>query len=182
MIGAGIAFSIVSSRMWFAMGRAGALPAWFASIHPTHHTPSNATWAQIGLFFVVGLGGAALVGIDNVYLVGGLVTVFAAIIIYVAANTGLTLHMWTRRRAEFRWLSHGAFPAISTAVLIALFYKSLFPIPATPIVYAPIIVGVWLLLGLLIVFVLRLSGREDWLQRAAAATEQSSLETSNATS
>ena len=35
-------FFMASSRLLFGMGRAKLLPAWFAEIHPTHHTPANA--------------------------------------------------------------------------------------------------------------------------------------------
>jgi amino acid transporter len=171
VIGAGVGMSIVSSRMWFAMGRVGALPAFFAIIHPTYLTPSFATWLQISLFFVVGFGGAAVFGIDNLYLVGGLIAVFAAIIIYIAANLGLTYHMWTRHRADFRWRAHGIYPAVSTIALLILSFNSIVPLPPSPVVWAPVIVAVWIFLGLLIIAMMRFFGREEWLQRAAAATE-----------
>ena len=35
-------FFMASSRLLFGMGRAKLLPAWFAQVHPTHHTPANA--------------------------------------------------------------------------------------------------------------------------------------------
>ncbi len=35
-------FFMASSRLLFGMARATLLPAWFARIHPTHHTPVNA--------------------------------------------------------------------------------------------------------------------------------------------
>ena len=35
-------FFMASSRLLFGMGRSKLLPAWFAEIHPTHHTPANA--------------------------------------------------------------------------------------------------------------------------------------------
>lgn len=33
---------VASSRLLFSLGRAGMLPAWFAVLHPRHHTPRNA--------------------------------------------------------------------------------------------------------------------------------------------
>ena len=35
-------FYMATSRLLFSMGRAQLLPAWFARIHPTHGTPTNA--------------------------------------------------------------------------------------------------------------------------------------------
>ena len=35
-------FFLAASRLLFGMGRARLLPAWFAQVHPTHHTPTNA--------------------------------------------------------------------------------------------------------------------------------------------
>lgn len=172
IIGAAIGMSIVSSRMWFAMGRVGALPACFATVHPKYLTPLVATWLQIALFFVVGLGGAAWFGIDNLYLVGSLIQVFAAIIIYIAANVGLTYYMWTRHRADFRWTYHGFYPAVSTIVLLIVCYYSIVPLPAPPILWAPLIVGVWIALGLLVIGTMHFMGKKEWPQRAAVATEE----------
>jgi amino acid transporter len=171
IVGAGVGMSMVSSRMWFAMARVGALPAVFARVHPRFQTPAAATWLQIALFFVVGLGGALWFGIDNLYLVGGLITVFAAIFIYIAANVGLFYHMWRRHRAAFHWRQHGVYPAVSTIALVILCYKSIVPLPDYPVRWAPIIVAAWMTLGLGLVAVMFALGREDWLHRAAAAVE-----------
>lgn len=171
IIGAGVGMAIISTRMWFAMGRVGALPHYFATVHPKYFTPLHATQFQIALFFAVGLGAAAWFGIDNVYLVGGLISVFAAVIIYVAANVGLSYHMWVRHRAEFNWRQHGLYPTASTLILLILCYKSVIPLPAAPASWAPLIVAVWISLGLLVILLMRFLGHEELLQRAAASSE-----------
>jgi amino acid transporter len=171
IIGAGVGMSMVSSRMWFAMARVGALPALFASVHPRFQTPVAATWLQIALFVVVGIGGALWFGIDNLYLVGGLITVFAAIFIYIAANVGLSYYMWKRHRADFRWRQHGVYPFVSTIALLILCYKSIVPLPDYPVRWAPIIVAIWMLMGLLLVMVSFAMGREEWLHRTATAAQ-----------
>jgi amino acid transporter len=164
-----IAFSIVSTRMWFAMGRAGALPKSFARVHSTYRTPTVATLAQIGFFLVSGLGGAAWVGIDDLYIAGGLTTVFAAIFIYVMANIGLAKHMFTRERHAFRLVTHGVLPLVSTALLLVILYKSVVPLPDFPLLYGPVVVAVWMAVGLVVVAFLRFTGRRRWLDRAGAA-------------
>jgi amino acid transporter len=170
IIGVAIAFSIVSSRMWFAMGRAGALPRPFARVHPSYKTPTVATFAQIAFFIVSGLGGAAWVGIDAIYLAGGLTTVFAAIFIYVLANVGLMKHMLTRDRPAFRVVQHAVFPLVSTVVLLIILYRSIVPLPTFPMLYGPIVVAVWMAVGLCLFIALRLTGRRRWLDRAGAAS------------
>lgn len=177
VLASSIASSIVSTRMWYAMGRVGALPRAFATIHERYRSPSTATWLQIALFIVVGVGGALLTGIDNIYLVGGLTITFAAIIIYVLANVGLTVHMWRRDRRRFNWLLHFGFPVVSTVALAILFYKSLIPLPASPIIDAPVTVLVWLIVGVVVLFALARRGREDWLIRASAAAEGGTIDT-----
>lgn len=170
IIGVAISFSIVSSRMWFAMGRVGALPRIFARIHPSYRTPTVATLAQIGFFLVSGLGGAAWVGIDDLYLAGGLTTVFAAIFIYVLANIGLMRHMLTRNRGAFRLVPHAVLPFVSTVLLLAMFYKSVVPLPTYPMLYGPIVVAVWMAVGLSLIAVLRFTGNRRWLARAGASS------------
>jgi amino acid transporter len=169
--GAGVGMSMVSSRMWFAMARAGVLPAFFAAVSPRYQTPSAASWLQIALFFVVGIGSALWFGIDNVYLVGGLINVFAAIFIYIAANVGLTYHMWTRHPHAFRWRQHAVYPLVSTVALLVLCYKSILPLPDYPVRWAPIIVAIWMMVGIMVIAVMLARGRQGWLHRAAAAAE-----------
>ena len=148
VVGAGIAYSLVSSRMWFAMARDGVLPRSFAVVHTRFQTPTLATWAQITLTLLTGLGGAALVGIDNLYLAGCMVTVFASLFVYISANCGLTLHMLGRSPEKLKPFRHVVLPTVSTLLLLFILYKSLIPFPAYPVSVSAIVfiawVGLWL--------------------------------------
>lgn len=57
---------IASSRLLFSMGRGGMIPDWFASVHPTHHTPRNAL-LFVGVISLIGpfVGKSALIPIVN---------------------------------------------------------------------------------------------------------------------
>jgi hypothetical protein len=59
---------------------------------------------------------------------------------------------------------HVIFPVASTLVLLYAIYKS-FPL-STPYDLAPIVDGVWFVIGVVILLVLRARGNEDWLAKA----------------
>jgi hypothetical protein len=46
--------------------------------------------------------------------------------------------------------------------LVWVAYKSLNPLPAAPVRYAPIVAGLWLVFGLLVLWTLQRSGRDRW--------------------
>ncbi len=73
-------------------------------------------------------------------------------------------------RDEFNWLLRIGFPVISTAALIYVTIKSFQPFPSFPYNYAPLIDGVWLAIGIVILGVLWLRGKDEWLAKAAGAT------------
>jgi hypothetical protein len=61
---------------------------------------------------------------------------------------------------------HAFFPLLGTVALIFVGYSSLTPWPAPPVAYAPWIVGVWLVLGVLVLVVMKLRGQEEWMVKA----------------
>jgi hypothetical protein len=89
------------------------------------------------------------------------------IFIYVVANIGIIHYFWTTARGEFSWLRHFLFPAGTSLVLVYSLYISFVPPPANPNNWAPWVAGLWLLLGMAILWWMKLAGREDWLSRAA---------------
>jgi hypothetical protein len=56
--------------------------------------------------------------------------------------------------------------------LIFVGYSSLVPWPIPPVAYAPWMVAVWLILGLVILLVMRLRGQEQWMLKAGSVTEE----------
>ena len=59
---------------------------------------------------------------------------------------------------------------ISTAALVYVTIKSFQPFPSFPYNYAPLIDGAWLVIGIVILTVLWLRGKTEWLAKAAGAT------------
>jgi amino acid transporter len=161
----------VSTRIWFKMGETGTLPKWFGQVHPVHRTPKNAILANLVLSLGVGLGvGFGLNAARSYFLTNGLILVLAVLYIYVSANFAVAFYYLRFRRDEFNWLLHIGFPVLSTAALIYVTIKSFQPFPAFPYNYAPLIDGIWLAIGVVILAVLWLRGKDAWLAKAAGAT------------
>jgi amino acid transporter len=158
MIAVAVACSLVSTRMWYAMARSGALPVSLAAVHTRHKTPVNAVACQSLVTLVGGLGLGALLGPDQFFYVMGTVLTLALALIYSAGNLGVFL-LYRRRGAEFRPFQHALSPLVSTVAVLWVAYKSIVPLPPPPLAYAPAIAGGWLLAGLTVLFVSKVGGK-----------------------
>jgi amino acid transporter len=165
-IAGSVAYTSVTSRMWYSMARAGALPKALAKIHPRFKTPSNAVLANGAITTTYALITGIVIGAFGQFIFYGIALTFALVFVYGAANVGVTRYYWRERRSEFNYVLHLAFPILGTAALLWLGYKTVNPFPASPNNWAPIIVGIWFLLGLTVLLIMRSRGREEWLLRA----------------
>ena len=63
-------------------------------------------------------------------------------------------------------IKYVVFPVMATAALLYIAYKSYIPLPAAPVVFAPVIVGAYVIAGAgCLVWALR-PGRRDWMTHA----------------
>jgi amino acid transporter len=151
--------------MWYGMARSGSFPKALATVHPKYKTPTNAILLELVVNAAVGLYVGFVFGPDiGFFLMTGLILVLAVSFAYIAANAAVFRLYWTEHRSEFNWILHFIFPVVSTLVLLYAIYKS-FPL-ATPFDLAPIVDGAWLVLGIVLLFVLRARGNEEWLAKA----------------
>ena len=77
--------------------------------------------------------------------------------------------------SEVRWLiSYSDFMMQLVCLFILLYsvYASFNPLPAAPYNLTPVVVGVWLLLGIAVLVVLSVRGGQDWLQKAGEIVEE----------
>lgn len=162
-----VAANNVSTRMWYAMARSGSLPQFFAKLHQTYRTPTNAVALQAVLVLVVGTGVGVLIGPDNEFFFFGLALTVVMVFVYSLGNIGVIRFFW--RRPDRKILTHVILPVVSTIALLAVGYYSLVPLPAKPIGWAPVAVAIWAVAGVGILVVMRLLKREDWLKRAGAS-------------
>jgi amino acid transporter len=170
----------VSTRMWYGLGRNGAFPKLFAKVHPTFKTPINAIYAQA----ILTLGSGIIAGLIwnsqvAFFLLSGLILVIGVSFVYLMANVALIVYYWRERRSEFNWLLHFVFPVFSGAVLIYALAESFAPFcppqncPALPNSTAPIVTGIWLLVGVLWLVYFKVSKRDKWISTAGAALGES---------
>jgi amino acid transporter len=171
MLAVAVASSLVSSRMWYAMARCGALPSSIAAVHSRYETPKNAVTIQAIVTFVGGLALGFSLGPDQAFYVMGTVLTLALALIYSAGNLGVFL-FYRRRDAEFRPILHAFFPLVSTVAVLWVAWKSIVPLPPPPLAYAPAIVGLWLLAGMTILLVTKSPGRDSESVAIETAREQ----------
>jgi amino acid transporter len=169
-----IATANVGTRMWYGMGRSGSFPKAFAKVS-RHQTPVTAIIAQMCLSLASGLIIGAWFGADvSFFFIDGLILVLGVGFVYVIANVAVVRYYLTERRAEFNVFKHAVFPVISTAVLVYAVAISFQPLctttcPASPYNWAPVVDGVWLLLGIGVLVFYWSRGRDDWLRNAGLA-------------
>ena len=139
-----------STRVFFAMGRARALSAALASVHPRFRTPVNAIWLQTLMTLAIGLGLGGWIGPDQEYYFLGIACTLGLLFIYAAGNLGVFVYYIRTRKNEFNPLLHFLLPLLSTISLVWVFYASIVPLPDPPLRYAPLVVAIWLATGLLL--------------------------------
>ena len=169
-----LATANVGTRMWYRMAKNGSFPPALAKVNPRFKTPTNAILLQLALSLVAGLVVGALIGADRSFLlIDGLVLVLAVLFVYVMANAAVFAYYFWQRRSDFNIILHVLFPLVSSAALIYALVYSFIPFPASPYSYAPLIDGLWLLLGIVVLVVMRIRSSEEWLLTAGAALGES---------
>jgi amino acid transporter len=139
-------------------------------VHPTYRTPTVAIGFQFALNLFTGLILGFIWGPDLIFFfLTGLTLVLGVIFVYTLANVGVFFFYRREYPSEFSWLSHLLVPVAATAALAYLLVKSFQPFPPAPYKWAPLIVGLWLILGVVILYVNRVRGREEWLLKAGEA-------------
>lgn len=168
-------------RIVYAMGRAGALPAWLGRLHSRYRTP----------YVVLVLGGLISIGlafwVTQVYgpLPGNLTVILGVLTLCVLVaylGVSVTVFFYYRREhpGDFNVVLHAVIPIISAllvaAVLFAQFYPDQPTFPAN--LAAPIAAG-WLVLGIIWVLVLRArrpsaleAGERIYLEAESPSQEQ----------
>jgi amino acid transporter len=180
--------ALASTRSIFSLGRAGLLPRALGTIHPTYQTPSVATHVQglIGIVLAVGLG-----LLFNGYASGGPITTYGFIgtmlgllfaAMYILVNAAAIGFFLGEGRSFFNPLKHIVVPILGILAMIIGFLSALggVTIPIInltigqlpePFNYAPIVAGIWMLIGLVAYAVLRSRSPEAIGQLGAAVAE-----------
>ncbi|HEY1711979.1 MAG TPA: APC family permease [Solirubrobacteraceae bacterium] len=169
-----IAIQNASTRVFFGMGRIGALPRWLGYAHPRWKTPSNAILAMTVLTVVVAMVLGSTIGPVNQFGMIGIVQTLGLIIVYSMGNIGVIRYYYREKRDEFSWGLHGVIPVLTSAALLWVGWKTvqglhIFGLP-TPLDYAPWIAIFWFVVGMIILFYASRTGKEGWLFKAGEST------------
>lgn len=169
-----IAIQNASTRVFFGMGRIGALPRWLGYAHPRWKTPWNAIIGLTVLTVVAAMALGSWIGPVNEFGTIGIVQTLGLIVVYAMGNIGVLWFYYREKRQQFNWLLHGIIPVATSVALIWVGWKTvqglhIFGLP-TPLDYAPWIAIGWAVAGLVILFYASRTGKEGWLFKAGEST------------
>jgi amino acid transporter len=164
-----------ATRVGYALARIGVLPRALARIHPVFRTPHVAVSAQgvlgIGLALVLGF---ATGGPINAFALLATMATIAVVCIYILTNLSNIVFYLRERRDEFNPLWNLVVPAVGIVIFLPALLAALgidfggLGIAALipPSNAAPLIIGVWMLIGIGLLLYFRVRRRERVLQTA----------------
>jgi amino acid transporter len=161
-----------STRAIFALGRSRILPEALAAVHPTYRTPVNAVHLQgvLGILLAIGLGilfkDVTTGGPLTTYIFIGYAIALLFAGMYIAVNIASLGYYMGEGRAEMNVIKHVVVPIVGVILLIPAFLGVLggltipllnitLPPLASPYNVVPPLVGLWMLAGIVLYFVLR---------------------------
>jgi amino acid transporter len=148
----GFANSLVAqaatSRLLFAMARDRQLPGFLAKVHPTRRVPVNATLVVAAISLV--LGWYMTTRDDGITLLSTLVN-FGALSAFLLLHVSVVVHFIVRRKSRNYWM-HLAVPVIGFAILLYVVINAQ--------VAAQTLGFIWLAIGIVLLVVLKATGRE----------------------
>lgn len=149
--------SNVSTRMAFALGRVRMLPRFLTIVHPRYRSPYLAVLVQWAIGLTVPLVLGFKYGPTTAFVFDATVIVLVVVGVYIACDLACIGYYTRHRREDFSPLLHvlvpllgvvAFVPALLAAAGIQVF--SFIAHLAAPSSYAGIVVGVWLLIGLIL--------------------------------
>jgi amino acid transporter len=166
-LGVCIACTTSSTRTIFGMARTGALPTPLATVSKRYGTPVTAVLVQTAVAVMIAMAVGLPLGPYNLFNMLGTTGTFVYIPIFILMNVAAFKYFRDKHRDEFRVLPLVVAPVISTVALITIGYKSVVPLPAAPVAFAPAIAAGYLLLGALVLFGRNLRpGHRGWMNHA----------------
>lgn len=152
----------VSTRTAFSLARIRVFPRAFATLHRRHRSPVVAVGAQlaisIGATLALGFG----YGPTTAFLLVATGIVIVVTAVYIVANMACIGYFLRRRRQDFHPIKHLLVPVLGIAAFVpALLTAAGVPVFSfvteltPPISYAGSAVGVWMLLGVIVVVFMR---------------------------
>jgi amino acid transporter len=152
------------ARVLFSLARVGALPHALRDLsktHPRFQTPSNAIIVFAAVSTVTGVVLAAIKGPLTVFSYYGFMVSIAFSIVYGITNVALFVYIRRHAPGELSVLRHVVLPAGALAGVGYALYRTVHPLPPSPLDVLPWIVLAWAAVGVAILVFLRVSGKAD---------------------
>lgn len=166
-LGVCIACTTSSTRTIFGMARTGALPAPLAKVSSRRGTPIVAVFLQTAVAVTILLAVGLPLGPLNLFNLLGTTGTFVYIPIFILMNVAAYRYFRQKQPQEFRVFPFVICPIVSTAALLIIGYKSIVPLPASPVNLAPVLAAAYLALGALVLFGRNLRpNRREWMANA----------------
>ncbi len=143
------------ARILFAVGRDGTLPRWLARTHAARQTPIAGVAALCVIGLVAGLGLGFLLTPIKAFAFLGTLDAILVLLIYILVNVACIGFFWRKRRARFNPVRHGLIPALGLLITVGIVAAAVVSPGPAPLSAIPLVVWVWLALGLLVLFIAR---------------------------
>jgi amino acid transporter len=175
--------SNVSTRMAYAFARIRVLPRFLGTVHPRYRSPYLAVLVQ----FVIGLAVPLILGFKydpiTAFVFVATIIVLVVVGVYIACDVACIGYFLRVRRQDFNPLLHLVVPilgivAFAPALLAAAgiqIFSFIAPL-ASPASYSGIIVGVWLLIGVLYLVYLLSRHRERVAEMSRVHLDENPVE------
>jgi amino acid transporter len=165
-----IAGSNVFTRTSYAFGRAGVFPKSLAKLNDKFKSPQNAIVVQLLLGLAIALGLGAWKGATTAFGIVATGLTVGVVIVYLVTNISCFAYFTRHRREERHPVLHILFPIIAVVFMAPAVInatgitgvpglKWVSPLPA-PLSYGAWAIGVWIVVGLISLVVLRQNKRE----------------------
>ncbi|GHO71007.1 amino acid permease [Ktedonobacter sp. SOSP1-52] len=143
------------ARILYTVGRDGLLPRWSTWLHPRRQNPIGTVIMLCALGLVIGLPLGFL--FTPIQAFGFLGTLDAALvlIIYGLVSVASILFFWRKRRARFNVFLHALLPGLATLIIAGILAAVFISPSPWPLNLIPFVLGAWLILGFVLLFVLR---------------------------
>ena len=139
-------------RVMFSMGRDQVLPASLGRVHATWYSPLRAIVVQTIFTVVIGIGTGLWLGpgATGAYGFTGTIGTVAIVIVYILSNIALVKYFW--KLPERKAFTHILVPILGVLALLYPLYAVANPAASYPYNLVPIIVVIWVIVGIVLYF------------------------------
>lgn len=137
-------------RVMFSMGRDRVLPPSLGKVHQRWYSPHRAIMVQSIFTIVVGMTVGLWLGpgATGAYGFTGAIGTVAIVIVYILSNIALMRFFW--KRPDHRTLTHVILPILAVVGLAYPLYSVSAPGQAFPYNLVPLVVIIWIIVGILL--------------------------------